>query len=372
MKLKQISALLLSALLPLSILSACGTTVVVVEGSKPVLVDPLATSTPAPTEPVPSTEPAIPDTEPTADGAVKTGLAIVPALSSSKDASAEEEGLAQSDILLVAVTVDENGVIDQCVIDSIQARISFSASGALTTDLSTTFPSKDEIGDGYGMRAASGIGREWYEQAAALAEYAQGKTAAELKGIALDGSGHAAGVDLASSVTIYIGDFIDAIEQAVSGAADLGASSGDRLGLAAVTEMSSSKDASADGDGLAQAYATIAAVTFAGDTVTSCYIDAVQCNVNFDTAGRITTDLTAAPRTKNQLGDDYGMIAASSIGREWYQQAAGFSAYVTGKTVAEVKGLAVDESGKAADVDLAASVTIHINEFQGLIEKAAQ
>ena len=142
--------------------------------------------------------------------------------------------------------------------------------------------------------------------------------------------------------------------------------------LASETNMSKSKDASAEGDGLAQAYATFAAVTFNGDTVTSCYIDAVQANVNFDTAGKITTDLTVAPQTKNELGDGYGMRKASSIGKEWNEQAAGFCAYVTGKTVAEIKGLAVDESGKAADADLAATTTVGIGEFQTLIEKAAK
>ena len=54
-------------------------------------------------------------------------------------------------------------------------------------------------------------------------------------------------------------------------------------------------------------------------------------------------------QTKNQLGDGYGMKQASSIGKEWNEQAAGFCAYVTGKTAAQVAGLAVDESGKAAD-----------------------
>ena len=92
-----------------------------------------------------------------------------------------------------------------------------------------------------------------------------------------------------------------------------------------------------------------------GDTITSCNIDAVQANVNFDTAGAITTDLTAPVLTKNQLGDSYGMKKASAIGKEWYEQAAAFGAYV---------------AGKAGDADLAASVTISIGGFQTLVAKA--
>lgn len=361
MKRNRISALVLCALLLLSALTGCGTTVVVApEGGTPA-----ASTAPDKT--------AAPETQPAQGGVsapVKTGLAILTDLSGSKDAG-EEDGSAKSELLLVAVTVGDDGVIDRCVIDMVQAKIGFNASGALTTDPATTFPSKNELGDDYGMKKASSIGKEWNEQAAALADYAVGKTVAELKGMAVGEDGKAADADLAASVTLYIGSFVDGIEAAVNSASHLGASQGDRLSLTSETSMSKSKDADGDKEGAAQAYATAAAVTFSGDTISSCYIDAVQANVNFDTAGKITTDLTAAPQTKNQLGDGYGMKKASSIGKEWNEQAASFCAYVTGKTAAEVKGLAVDESGKAADADLAASVTVGIGEFQALIEKAA-
>ena len=193
----------------------------------------------------------------------------------------------------------------------------------------------------------------------------------ELKGVAVNADGQATDADLAASVTLSITDFIAGIERAVNNAEHLGARKGDKLALTSVTNMAKSKDASAEGDGLAQAYATVAAVTLNGDTVTSCFIDAVQANVKFDAAGKITTDLTAAQPSKNELGDAYGMKKASSIGKEWYEQAAAFSAYVTGKTVSEVSGIAVDDHESPTDADLAASVTIGIGEFQTLIEKAA-
>ncbi len=360
---KRIPALLLAILLLTGLLAGCGTTVVVTpEGNQTP-----SGSTPAPEQTTPG-DPV----QPKGDGSVRTGLSVVTDLGSSKDASAEGDGVAQSDIVLIAVTVDEDGVIDDCVIDAVQVKIGFDVSGKLTTDPATTFLSKNELGDDYGMRKASSIGKEWNEQLAALADYAVGKKVSELKGLAVNETGKAGDADLAASVTLYIGAFVDGIMDAADNSQDLGASKGDKLGLASVTNMSKSKDASADGDGLAQAYSTFAAVTFNGDTVTSCYIDAVQANVNFDAAGKITTDLTAAPKTKNELGDDYGMRKASSIGKEWNEQAAGFSAYVTGKTLSEIAGLAVDEGGKAADADLAATITVSIGEFQELVEKAAQ
>jgi hypothetical protein len=64
------------------------------------------------------------------------------------------------------------------------------------------------------------------------------------------------------------------------------------------------------------------------------------------------------------------MKKASKIGKEWFEQADAFSKYVVGKTVADVKGIAVTD-GKATAADLTASVTVGIGEFQSTIEKAA-
>ena len=198
-----------------------------------------------------------------------------------------------------------------------------------------------------------------------------GKTIEQVTGIAVTEDGKAADADLASSVTMSIGGYLEGIQQAVANAQYLGASKGDTLVLTSTTSLSDSKNASAEEDGLAQAYATVGAITMNGDTITSMVIDAVQANVNFDVSGQITTDLSLPQASKNQLGDDYGMRVASSIGKEWYEQAASFAAYVTGKTPAEVSGIAVTEDGKAADADLAASVTVSIGDFQTLVDKAA-
>ena len=97
----------------------------------------------------------------------------------------------------------------------------------------------------------------------------------------------AADADLAASATVYIGNFISGIEEAVNNAEHRGAAAGDVLALTSATDMAKSKDATAEEEGLAQAYASAAVVTTNGDTVTSCYIDAVQANVNFDAAGKI-------------------------------------------------------------------------------------
>ena len=361
MPMKRLPAIALSLALSLGLLAGCGTTAVVAV--------PAPTPSAVPTE-APAAQPSSP-VDASSGEAVKTGLALITSVGSSTSASAEGDGLAQADITLVAVTVGEDGVIDDCVIDAIQSKVNFDAAGQLITDLSTPVTSKNERGDDYGMRKASSIGKEWNEQAQAIADYVTGKTIDQVTGIAVTEDGKAGDADLAASVTMSIGGYLEGIQQAVANAQHLGASKGDTLVLTSTTRLSDSKNATAEEDGLAQAYATVGAITMNGDTITSMVIDAVQASVNFDTAGQITTDLTAAQPSKNQLGDDYGMRKASSIGKEWYEQAAGFAAYVTGKTPAEVSGIAVTEDGKTADADLAASVTISIGAFQTLVDKAA-
>lgn len=308
--------------------------------------------------------------EPLAEGAVKTGLAVVSSIEKSKDAG-EKEGAAQTDSVIVAVTVDKDGKIVQTVIDTAQTKIGFTNEGKIVPDLSTVFKSKQELKEEYGMGKASSIEKEWYEQANALAEYVKGKTVEEVKAIAVDETGVTTEVDLISSVTIKINPYKEAIEKAVANAQNLGADASDKLGLGVVTTIAKSKDATADAAGLAQAYSTYTVATFDADgKVTSSIIDASQSNVNFDATGKITTDLTVAPITKVELGEGYGMKKASAIGKEWYEQADAFAAYIVGKTVEEIKGIAVDESGHATAEDLVSSVTVGIEDFQANIEKA--
>ena len=69
-------------------------------------------------------------------------------------------------------------------------------------------------------------------------------------------------------------------------------------------------------------------------------------------------------------GEGYGMKAWGGAIAEWNEQAASFAAYITGKTAADVAGIAVDETTKPTDADLLTSVTIKIGEFQALIAKA--
>lgn len=296
--------------------------------------------------------------------AVKTGLAIMASVAKSKDGQ-----YADYDVTLVAVLVDDQGIIRDCIIDSVGTKVNFDNTGAVTSELNAEIKTKNELGDDYGMLNAGAVA-EWYQQADALAQFAIGKTVAQLKDGAIDETGKApAGSDLASSATIYLGGYVAAIEKAVHNAKHLGAKTGDELKLASISSIASSKNAG-EKDGVAQLDMDVTALTVKGGVITSCYIDALQAKVNFDTTGKITTDLSVAPQTKNELGDKYGMVQFNGAKYEWYVQAANFAAYVTGKTAAQVADIAVNEETKPTDTDLSASVTIAVGGFQALIAKA--
>ena len=68
---------------------------------------------------------------PVAEGAVKTGLAVITTATESTSATADAEGAVKLDSTLVAVTVDDAGVITSCVIDSIPATVKMDATGTI-------------------------------------------------------------------------------------------------------------------------------------------------------------------------------------------------------------------------------------------------
>ena len=362
--------LILSLILIVSLLAGCAGTPVVYYTN---CTCPAGVHEDTVVENVPATIPSYGETPVLTEGALKTGLAITTSLKKSANAAADAEGAADYDVTMVAVLVDDNGVIHNCIIDGIASSVKFDATGAITTDLTAGPQTKNELGENYGMVAWGGAIAEWDAQAKALADFAVGKTVAELKSGAVSESGYAPeGTDLASQATIYLGGYVGAIEAAVANAKHLGAQSGDVLKMAAVTGIGDSTAATAEKAGNAQLNVDVTALTMNGEIITSCMIDSVQGKVAFDTTGAITSDVTAPVATKNELGENYGMVAWGGAIAEWDAQAASFAAYVTGKTADEVSGIAITEATKPADTDLAASVTISVIGFMNLITKAAK
>ena len=310
-------------------------------------------------------------TEQPKETALKLGMAVLPSVSGSAAATAEAEGKADFDVTVVAVLVDDEGIIRDCIIDSVGTNVKFNANGEpVDFDAAKAIQTKNELGEAYGMKAA-GSKYEWNEQADALAKFAVEKNVEDLRNGAVNESGKAKDADLAAVATIYIGSYVNAIEKAVANAQHLGAKSGDQLKLGVINTMAAA--AAGEKDGSIELTLDAAALTMNGETITSCYIDSLQAKVTFNAAGEITNDVTVAPQTKNELGEAYGLKAYAGSKYEWNEQAANYASYITNKTVADVAGIALAETTKPADgTDLAATVTIAIGGFQALIAKTVK
>ncbi|MCL2343435.1 MAG: hypothetical protein FWC62_06020 [Firmicutes bacterium] len=317
---------------------------------------------------------------------IKTGLGIVTSIASSKAATADAAGNAQVDSYIAVVTLDSGGKITNCALDAAQTKISFDINGKVTADLTAPIQTKVEKGPAYGMASKSGIGKEWYEQAAAFAKWCVGKTPAQVAGMKLQadpaspGANITAEPDLTASCTISVDNFLAAIAKAVANVQSGTASGAVKSGMGVVTSIASSKDAdpAAPKDGVGQVDSYIAAVALdSSGKIVVCTLDSAQTKVTFDATGALTADLNAPIQSKDEKGAAYGMKSQSKIGKEWNEQAAAFAAWCVGKTPAQVAGmkLQVDPASASANItaepDLTASVTISVDGFLAAIAKAA-
>ena len=155
-------------------------------------------------------------------GNVTAGLGVVSNFASSRSATDEAAGYTQVDSTIAAVTLD-GGVITHCSIDAAQTRVNINAAGEITSDPSAPVQSKKERGNGYNMRNASPIGKEWFEQAEAFEKWVVGKTPAQVAGMKTkrvdDNHPRVPDVaDLTASCTINVGEMLDAVALAVQNA----------------------------------------------------------------------------------------------------------------------------------------------------------
>ncbi len=326
-----------------------------------------AADTPAVEEPV--------DETPAVEGIATLGLGVVTKINRSLDFDAGSEimAMAQVDSVIAAAAFDAEGRVVDVVIDTAQTRVNFDEELQVASDPAAEIKTKVELGDDYGMINASEIGVEWHEQIAALEEWMVGKTVAEIKALSLTEEGAPEDVDLAASVTITVTDYISAVEKAYNTAVSVepGAES---LGLGHKVSIGRSVGYTMAGETeilpLGQVDVVIAAVVFdAEGRVAGALIDTAQTRVNFDIEGQVTSDRTALFPTKKELGDDYGMIKASEIGVEWYEQIAALEEWMVGKTLEEIKAMQlIDDAPDEAD--LVSLVTITVQDYIYAVDEA--
>ena len=117
---------------------------------------------------------------------------------------------------------------------------------------------------------------------------------------------------------------------------------------------------------------TVAAIIIDADNkIVACRIDTLAIDEL-----EIENGIVAAKtyQTKAEKGSAYGMLTNSdyygSKLAEWDTQAKAFETFVTGKTQAEVNGIAVDADGKTTNTDLKAGCTIAITDFIKAVDNA--
>ena len=305
---------------------------------------------------------------------VKVGLGACTSFSESYSIGEDHYGQpatatnAQVDIHVAAVTLAD-GKIASIQIDAIQVKNSVDATGALAADAKTEFTSKYDLKDGYAMKGASPIGKEWYEQVDIFEQWATGKTLDEVKaGIGADG--YPSDDTLKSGCTIQMGDIVAAVADACTKAVDTDATTADTLGLALIGEMTNVKlPADNDGKGTFQAYVNFACTTQnANGEITAVLIDSIQASPSWDATGVLTTDANQDVRTKYTKQGDYGMQKASSLEKgEWFQQIDVFKQSIMGKTAADVTAIAVDEGGYPTDETLRTGCTMKVAAYKTVV-----
>lgn len=311
---------------------------------------------------------------------VKLGLGSKTSVAKSSDFTAEKPGAAQADVVIAAVGFDKDGKVASIKIDNAQTKVEYNEDGSLKSDPAAEYKTKQEKGPEYGMIKASTIGREWNQQIEALAAWMQGKTVEEIKAMKTKQGADEAHpavpdeADLATSVSITVQDYIAVVEEAYQNAVDV-AEGADEVGLGVDIAIGKSAGKTADKAAAAQVDTTISAVALKGDKVAAAILDVVQAKVAYDADGKITSDKVAEVPSKNELGADYGMIKASKIGKEWFEQAKALADWTVNKTAAEVAAIPAEEKdGKVivTDADLATSVSVGISDYLTVFDEAIQ
>jgi uncharacterized protein YuzE len=156
-------------------------------------------------------------------GAVKLGLGHGISIGKSKGFEVKDGKevlpVAQVDTVMVAAVFDKDGKVMGALIDNAQTKVEYSKEGKVTSDKNAALKTKVEAGDAYGMKKASKIQKEWYQQIAELQKWMVGKTVAEVTGMKVKqvDAAHPSVPDVAeltSHVTITIQDYLAGLEEA--------------------------------------------------------------------------------------------------------------------------------------------------------------
>ncbi|MBQ2759745.1 MAG: hypothetical protein IJE93_08260 [Clostridia bacterium] len=298
-------------------------------------------------------------TEQSAADTLKFGSAVYVSAPTATDATEDKDGSGKIDITVAAVTVDADGKIVSCALDTASNTVNFTADGKAVA--AESFKTKYELGADYNMVAYGGAAKEWFEQADAFETLVAGKTLDEVKALVAEENKGTEEV-INAGCTIMIAEFVGAIEKAYNAAAESAVTADATLKVTAATEQSCA-DATEDKDGSNKVSTTVfAAAVDAEGKVVAAASDCVEVSFTFTTEGVSTLDTTKEVASKKEQGENYGMVAYGGAEKEWFEQAAAFDAACVGKTASEIAGF-VAEDGYGVEDIRAAGCTIYVTGF---------
>ncbi len=296
---------------------------------------------------------------------LKFGMGVYTNVSSATNATEDKEGEGKAAITAAVITVDANGKVVACQLDTAENTVKYTFDGkAIAND---GFKTKYELGAGYNMVTYGGATKEWFEQCDAFESVVVGKTLDEIKALVAEGNKGTSDV-VTAGCTIMVNEFVGAIEKAFANLADSNATAATALKLGFHTEQST-KDAAEEVDGQNQVETTIvaAAVDAQGKVVVAAS-DCVQVKFTFDAAGVSTYDLTKAAQSKRELGANYGMVAYGGAAKEWFEQADAFNTLCVGKTATEIVAFCASDNYGTDEVKTA-GCTILVNGLTKAADK---
>ena len=295
---------------------------------------------------------------------VKFGAGVYVGTPSVTDATEDKNGSGKLDVTFAAVTVDNDGKIVACALDTASNTVNFTFDGKGVAN--TEFKTKYEAGADYNMVAYGGAQWEWFEQADAFEAFVAGKSLDEVKALVAEGNKGTEEV-MSAGCTIMINEFVAAIEKAYNAASDEVAADA-VLKVKVATEQTVS-DADEEKDGSNKiAVNVFASAEDENAKVLAASSDCVELSFTFDVNGASTLDTAKAVVSKKEQGENYGMVAYGGAEREWFEQASVFDKACVGKTADEIASFA-GEGGKATEEIQSAGCTIDVT---GLVKAASK
>ena len=115
---------------------------------------------------------------------LKFGMGVVTEVSKASNAEADANGQGKATTNAAVVTVDAEGKIVACQLDTADATVAYTGDGKAVANES--FATKYELGNDYNMKTYGNATKEWFEQADAFCALIVGKTATEVKALVAD------------------------------------------------------------------------------------------------------------------------------------------------------------------------------------------